>query len=361
VDGDSSDSKETPVTYAVDVRGLTKRYGEVTAVAGVDLRIPAGRIHGLLGPNGAGKSTLLRMLFGLIRPDGGALSLLGRTSGQVTGPALLDGVAGFVETPCFYPYLSGRRNLELLAGLDGTAAGTGSDKAISRAIERAGLLGRDGRKVGGYSFGMRQRLGIAAALLRDPRLLILDEPANGLDPAGLRDMRTLIRELGESGLTVLLSSHNMDEIETLCDSVTIMRTGGVVYDGSIDALRAQAPAPGHRLRTGEDRQAMELASTHPRIRVEEHHEGGLSVRADQQDLDAYVIALAGAGIPVRALQLVQTPLETLFSMLTEDTAPAEGAGHAGTDPAVARPTEGHADADAEIPLEPAGNVSGGTR
>jgi ABC-2 type transport system ATP-binding protein len=193
---------------------------------------------------------------------------------------------------------------------------------VTAALGRAGLLGHEDRKVAGYSFGMRQRLGIAAALLREPRLLILDEPANGLDPAGLRDMRTLIRELGDSGITVLLSSHNMSEVETLCDSVTIMHTGRVVYDGSIEDLRAQAPAPGHRLHTGDDRQALAVAGARPGLHAEEHPEDGLSVRADRQALDDYVIALGGAGIPVRELRLVQTSLEMLFAMLTEGPEPA---------------------------------------
>ncbi|MEV7237398.1 ABC transporter ATP-binding protein [Streptomyces sp. NPDC051020] len=292
---------------------MTKSFGEVAAVAGVDLRVPVGRVHGLLGPNGAGKTTLLRMLFGLIRPDGGSLRILGRAQGRGDDPALREGIAGMVESPRFYPYLSGRANLELLAGLDGGAAGT----RVDEVLEQVGLLGRENEKVGGYSFGMQQRLGIAAALLRAPRLLVLDEPANGLDPAGIRDMRALVRRLGDSGLTVLLSSHNMDEVGALCDSVTIMRSGRVVYDGSIEDLRAQAPAPAHRLHTADDREALVLARTQPSIKVEKHRDGGLAVLADQDGLDDYVLALSGAGIAVRGLRLVQTSLESLFHMLTE--------------------------------------------
>src|SRR5262249_29218192 len=154
------------------------------------------------------------------------------------------------------PYLSGRRNLELLAGLDGGTA----DGRIEKILDLVDLTGREKDKVGGYSFGMRQRLGVAASLLREPQLLVLDEPANGLDPAGIRDMRALATRLAASGLTVLLSSHNMAEVEELCDNVTIMHTGRVRYHGSIARLRAQAPDPSHRLVTSDDDAARTLAA-----------------------------------------------------------------------------------------------------
>jgi ABC-2 type transport system ATP-binding protein len=316
VDSKPGDERCPAAAYAVDVQGLTKHFGQVCALAEVDLRVPVGRVHGLLGPNGAGKTTLLRVLFGLIRPDSGTLRVLGRTQDKGDTTAFLDGVAGFVESPRFYPYLSGRSNLELLAKLDGSAADASADR-VDEVIERVGLLGRERDKVGGYSFGMRQRLGIAAALLRDPQLLVLDEPANGLDPAGIRDMQALIRHLGDSGLTVLLSSHNMDEVESLCESVTILRAGRVVYDGLIEGLRAQAPAPAHYLRTADDRQALALARTRRTLSVEEGPDGGLAVRASQEELDAYIFALFKAGIAVRELRLLRTSLESLFYLLTE--------------------------------------------
>jgi ABC-2 type transport system ATP-binding protein len=316
VDTKTGEEGSSVAAYAVEVESLTKNFGEVRALAEVDMRVPLGRVHGLLGPNGAGKTTLLRMLFGLIRPDSGTLRVLGRTQGKSDDPALREGVAGFVESPRFYPYLSGRRNLELLAKLDGSAVDASSGRVLE-VIEQVGLVGREKDKVGGYSFGMRQRLGIAAALLRVPQLLVLDEPANGLDPAGIRDMQALIRDLGDNGLTVLLSSHNMDEIESLCKSVTIMRTGRIVYEGSIEGLRAQAPASAHYLRTADDRQALELARTRPTLSVAEGPDGGLAVRSGQEELDAYIFALFKAGIAVRELRLLRTSLESLFYLLTE--------------------------------------------
>src|SRR4051795_11181658 len=247
---------------AVDAVDVTKRYGELVAVDAITLQVAQGEVYGLLGPNGAGKTTFLRMLFGLIRPDAGTIRLFGQSREQA-GTRYLDGVSGFIESPRFYPYLSGRRNLAGLARLDGGAPAGRLDEVL----EIVDLADRAGGRVDGYSFGMRQRLGVAASLLRDPQLLVLDEPANGLDPAGMRDMRALIKRLAESGLTVLLSSHDMLEVEDICDNVTIMRTGSVVFHGPIDQLRDQAPEQGHRIRTDDDDRALELAGRHPGLRV----------------------------------------------------------------------------------------------
>src|SRR6478735_8075523 len=169
---------------AVEVVGVTKRYGRLVAVDDVSLRVAPGEVYGVLGPNGAGKTTLLRMLFGLIRPDSGTIKVFGRGWADA-GVGVLEGVAGFVESPKFYPYLTGRQNLDGLALLDGGHR----PGQIDEALDVVDLAGRQHDKVGGYSYGMRQRLGVAASLLREPRLLVLDEPANGLDPAGIRDMR----------------------------------------------------------------------------------------------------------------------------------------------------------------------------
>src|SRR5205807_2235653 len=205
-----------------------KRYKEVLAVDHVDLSVRTGDVYGFLGPNGAGKTTTLRMALGLITPTAGTVELFGRDPLR-DGARALEGVAGFVEAPRFYPYLSGRKNLELLAALDANGAAA----RIDEVLEIVELAPRAKHRVGGYSHGMRQRLGIAAALLRSPRLLILDEPATGLDPAGIRDMRTLIRRLAGEAITVLLSSHQLPEVQELCDRVAIVNRGRIVYEGQL--------------------------------------------------------------------------------------------------------------------------------
>src|SRR4051794_15342633 len=236
---------------AVEAAGVTKSYGSLTAVDNISVQVAQGEVYGVLGPNGAGKTTFLRMLFGLIKPDSGTVRVFGRTWADA-GVAVLDGVAGFIESPKFYPYLTGRQNLEGLSLLDG-----GSRPGLmAEVLDIVDLADRAEEKVGGYSYGMRQRLGVAASLLREPRLLVLDEPANGLDPAGIRDMRALVKRLAASGLTVLLSSHHMDEVEEICDNVTIMRKGTVAFHGTITDLRAMAPLPGHLVSTTDDGRAL---------------------------------------------------------------------------------------------------------
>jgi ABC-2 type transport system ATP-binding protein len=301
---------------AVDAVDLTKTYGALTAVDRLSVRVGQGEVYGVLGPNGAGKTTFLRMLFGLIRPDSGTLSVFGRTWAR-DGVRALDGVAGFIESPKFYPGLSGKKNLQLLAGLDGGPSRTKIDEVLATVD----LSDRSRDKVGGYSFGMRQRLGVAASLLRDPKLLVLDEPANGLDPAGIRDMRALVKRLAASGLTVLLSSHDMGEVEEICDDVTIMRTGKVVYHGSIAALRARAPEQAHSIRTTDDNHAAHLAVGRG-LEVERLEEG-LAVRGPQSEIDALIAKVIGEGIALRELARRETPLESLFFMLTETPAGAD--------------------------------------
>jgi ABC-2 type transport system ATP-binding protein len=299
----------------VEARGVTKWFGETTALDEVDLLVGPGVVHGLLGPNGAGKTTLLAALFGLILPDEGTLRLFGRTRAEA-GPAWLDGVGGFVETPRFYPYLTGRQNLAVLAGLDGGDAAS----LIDQAIESVGLAGAHRQKVRGYSLGMRQRLGLAAAMLRRPRLLILDEPTNGMDPAGIRDLRAALRRLARDGLTVLLSSHDMAQVEEICDSVTVLHHGRVAFAGGLSVMRADAPEPVWRMRTSNDGGALAASRDVAGVKASAHDEGGLLVYAVQDRLDEYVVNLGRQGVAVHGLELEVTPLESLFFQLTGDSA-----------------------------------------
>jgi ABC-2 type transport system ATP-binding protein len=291
----------------IEARGLVKRYGDITAVDHVDLSVGAGDVYGYLGPNGAGKTTSLRMLLGLIRPDEGSARLFGRDP-LLEGARALDGVAGFVEAPRFYPYLSGRRNLELVAALDGD----GAEYRIDEALDTVDLADRAKDKVGGYSHGMRQRLGIAGALLRDPRLLLLDEPTTGLDPAGMRDMRALIRRLADQGMTVLLSSHLMGEVEELCDRVAIVGSGRVLYEGALDELMASA-ATRYELRTTDDVHAAEIAREFGEIDLD----GGLRFAGDERAVAELSIALGQAGVGITALVPRTPTLEQLFFDMTE--------------------------------------------
>jgi ABC-2 type transport system ATP-binding protein len=314
----------------IEVRGLVKRYGELTAVAGVDLTVRAGDVYGYLGPNGAGKTTSLRMMLGLIRPTAGSVRLFGRDP-QVSVHAL-EGVAGFVEAPTFYPYLTGRRNLELLAAFDGG----GASGRIDASLRMVDLHDRALDRVGGYSHGMRQRLGIAAALLRDPRLLLLDEPATGLDPAGMRDMRRLITRLSSEGMTVLLSSHLLAEVEEVCNRVAIVRRGGIVYEGTIDAL-ARGAGTVYRLVTTDDAAAARICSAQPGIGDPRTEHGRIVFGADGEDAVAELSrALVEAGVLIRELAPQTVTLEDLFFSLTEDgeaAGAASRAGSAGAEPA----------------------------
>ncbi|MGH3003623.1 MAG: ABC transporter ATP-binding protein [Gaiellaceae bacterium] len=295
----------------VSARSLLKTYGDLVAVDHVDLTVERGDVFGYLGPNGAGKTTSLRMLLGLIRPTAGAVRLFGRDP-MLDGARALDGVAGFVEGPRFYPYLSGRRNLRLLADLDGGAR----PGRIDEVLDAVDLRDRAGDRVGGYSHGMRQRLGIAAALLRDPQLLLLDEPATGLDPAGMRDMRQLVKRLAAEGITILLSSHLLAEVEELCNRVAIIRRGRIVYEGRLDELLATATG-GYRLRTSEPERARALLLGRPGVADVEVVDGELRFQADERSLEAATVALGEAHIGFSALVPHTATLEELFLDLTE--------------------------------------------
>ncbi len=299
------------MTAAIEARGLVKRYGELTAVDHVDLTVRSGDVYGYLGPNGAGKTTSLRMLLGLIRPDEGSAKLFGRDP-LLEGARALDGVAGFVEAPRFYPYMSARKNLELVAALDGGDAA----ERIEDALDTVDLTGRQHDKVRGYSHGMKQRLGIAGALVRNPRLLLLDEPTTGLDPAGMRDMRALVHRLAEDGLTVLLSSHLMSEVEDLCDRVAIVTRGRVVYEGALDELIATT-AGRYDVRTTDDAEAAMIARRAHGITGVTLSNKGVSLEGDESAVAHLTLELAQAGIGLRALVPRTATLEELFFRMTE--------------------------------------------
>jgi ABC-2 type transport system ATP-binding protein len=305
--GGPAASAESP---PLEVRGLVKRYGELTAVAGVDITVRSGDVYGYLGPNGAGKTTSLRMMLGLIKPTAGTVRLFGRD--PLASVSALDGVAGFVEAPTFYPYLNARRNLEMLAAYDGG----GARDRIDSALDTVELTSRAKDRVGGFSHGMRQRLGIAAALLRDPKLLLLDEPATGLDPAGMRDMRLLIRRLAEQGMTVVLSSHLLGEVEDVCNRVAIVRSGRIVYEGDIAELK-RGSGTAYRLETTNQERALAVCRAQPGVNDPRSERGVILFTADEAAVAELSQALVEAGALIHALAPQTVTLEDLFFSYTE--------------------------------------------
>src|SRR6476660_3476137 len=233
-----------PGPLSVRARGITKSFGEVVALDGVDLDIAQGQVHGLVGPDGAGKTTLLGLFLGLARADRGTLEILGTPMRRTL--ALPDGIAGFVDGPGLYPSLTARQNLAALASLRG-----GGSDGIGDALDQVGLTDVADDRVRGFSLGMRQRLGLAAALLTRPRVLVLDEPANGLDPAGTRHVHRVISRLAAHGTSVVLSSHRMDDLAALCSEVTLLATGRVAFSGPIGELAADTDELDYRLHTSD--------------------------------------------------------------------------------------------------------------
>ena len=285
--------------HVIQTEGLTKRYGPIVAVDGLDLCVRRGEVYGFLGPNGAGKTTTLRMLLGLVRPSSGRATVLGQVPGAPDGLAR---VGSMVEAPGFYPFLSGRDNLRVLAGHAGVEPGR-----IATVLAEAGLTPRAGDHVATYSMGMKQRLGVAAALLKDPELLILDEPTNGLDPAGMAEMRDFIRSLAAGGRTVLLSSHLMGEIEQVSDRVGVIRAGELVAEGTVDELRGQA---GLRVRAEPLDAAARVLDGLDGVELVD---GEIDARAAQVNR-----MLVEAGIAVSELGRRQASLEDVFLELTGD-------------------------------------------
>ncbi|MGW4567905.1 ABC transporter ATP-binding protein [Streptomyces sp. NPDC004561] len=302
---------------AVRARGITKCFGDVVALDGIDLDVTQGQIHGLVGPNGAGKTTLLGLLLGLAVADGGTLEILGTPVGRAL--AAPDGVSGFVDGPGLYPSLTARQNLAALAALRGRDARTAG---IDEVLREVGLTDVSDDRVRGFSLGMRQRLGLAAALLTRPRLLVLDEPANGLDPAGKRQVHRVLTRLAADGTAVVVSSHRMDDLEALCSEVTILATGRIVFTGPLSKLAAENRELDYRLLTSDPRAARGLAADTAGVRVVDNTAARrdadlLVVRALVPALDELVVRLVRSGVAVRELAPVVSPLETAFLALTE--------------------------------------------
>jgi ABC-type multidrug transport system ATPase subunit len=296
----------TAMELVIETEGLGKRYGEaIVAVEDLDLRVRRGEVYGFLGPNGAGKTTTLRMLLGLVRPTAGRAAVLGEPPGAPNGLAR---IGALVEGPAFYPYLSGRDNLRVLADHAGVA-----HARIEDVLAEVRLSSRAKDRTATYSMGMKQRLGVAAALLKDPELLILDEPTNGLDPAGMAEMREFIRSLARGGRTVLLSSHLMGEIEQMSDRVGVIRDGSLVAEGTVDELRGRT---GLRVRAEPLPRAIELLGALPGVVASTSSDGVIDVAADSAEAAAINRALVEAGIGVSELSPRRASLEDVFLELT---------------------------------------------
>ena len=301
--------------WAVETHGLTKRFGPTVAVDGVELLVPRGSAFGYLGPNGAGKTTLIRTLLGLTKADAGTMSLR-----DIPVPAersrALARVGAIVDEPRFHGHLTGRDNLRLLAA----ARGGDADQRIDPSLARVGLADRAGDKVGTYSMGMRQRLGVAACLLADPDLLMLDEPMNGLDPAGMHEMRAMIASLAGEGRTVVLSSHLLDEVERTCDAVAIVDHGRVIRQGPIDELIRGAGALVVQVDCAEPARAKRLIEEAGLAAGTALAHAGLTVTlragASREAVADLNRRLVGAGIDVYGLREVQTSLEDWFLSVT---------------------------------------------
>lgn len=294
----------TETEPAIRTYRLTKRFGATVAVADLDLTVPQGTVYGLLGPNGAGKTTTMRMLLGLVHPTSGRAEILGLDC-RLTGARAAGRVGAFVEGPAFYPHLSGRTNLRILCDLSGAG-----HEEIDWALEQVGLLHAADQSFGTYSHGMRQRLGIAAALLPRPRLLILDEPAAGLDPAGLREVRELLRTLAAEGITIFLSSHLLHEVQDLCTHVGIMFNGRLVASGLVcDLLNDELV----RVEIAADNLEAAAQAVRPlTATVQRSADGRLTVVAAYEQLPQLARALVNAGVNVYSITPRGKTLEDLY-------------------------------------------------
>ncbi|MGA7835057.1 MAG: ABC transporter ATP-binding protein [Acidimicrobiales bacterium] len=299
----------------METHGLTKHFGTTVAVDDVELLVPRGSAFGYLGPNGAGKTTLIRTLLGLTKADGGSMTLLEIPVPRGRREALAR-VGAIVDEPRFHSHLTGRENLRLLA----EARGGDSKKRIDPSLTRVGLAERADHKVSTYSMGMRQRLGIAACLLADPKLLILDEPMNGLDPAGMLEMREMIRSLVKEGRTVMLSSHLLDEVERTCDAVAIVDRGHVIRQGTIDDLVHGAGALVVRVESGDPSAAQQVAERSDLAASTALTASGVTVTfragSTRADIEELIRRLVEGGVGVHGVQQVQASLEDWFLTVT---------------------------------------------
>ena len=298
----------------IQTDGLTKRFGKIVAVDDLSLTVPRGHVFGLLGPNGSGKTTTMGMLLGLTRPTAGGFSLFGTQGDQ---QAALRRVGAIVETPSFYPYLTGRQNLAYFQGI----LGRGKPKELDDLLEQVGLADRADDRFHTYSLGMKQRLGIAYALLGDPELLFLDEPTNGMDPAGMAEMRDLIRSLGTEDRTVFLSSHLLNEVEQVCDSVVILSKGKLIAQGSVnELLRGRGQV---RLRTTDNDQAVALLAALDWVEDVKTANGTVVVTAPPERAAELSAALARADIFLTEMSSGQASLESYFLEITAEEGEAQ--------------------------------------
>lgn len=297
---------ESPASLVVETHGLTKRYGKQSvAVDNLTMTVRRGEVYGFLGPNGAGKTTTIRMLLGLIRPSAGSARILGAPPGS---RASLARVGSMVETPSFYPYLSGRDNLRVLARYSEV-----NERRVTEALEVVGLTGRADDRFGTYSLGMKQRLGIGAALLKDPDLLILDEPTNGLDPQGVVEVRNLIRMLGSGGKSLLISSHLLSEVEHVADRVGIIQRGRLIAEGEVEEMRGGG---GIAVRAEPRELAKEVLARFGASAPTEMEDGSLKVTVDPGDASRITKALIDQGVEVLEVRPLERTLEQVFLQLT---------------------------------------------
>jgi len=290
----------------VETHGLTKRYGSgVLAVDSIDMSVRRGEVYGFLGPNGAGKTTTLRMLLGLIRPTAGTATVAGHHPGEPVGLAQ---IGSLIESPGFYPYLSGRENLRVVADLASV-----NQKRVDEVLDIVELSTRAGRKFGTYSTGMKQRLGVAAALLKDPDLLILDEPTNGLDPQGMAEMRKLIKDIGQGERTVLLSSHLLGEVEQICDRVGVISNGKLVTQSTVQELLGEE---GVLVRAQPIEQAQDILTRMYGAAAISRQDGAIRLKTKPENSVEINRSLTSAGIDVSELRPFERSLEEVFFQLT---------------------------------------------